>query len=231
MLSRHRAVLALTAYLLLLGVHLAAQAAGAEAWTRPTQVLLAPVLAVVLLVAPVPASRLTRLVLLGLVLSWLGDWLPAVVGEDAAFVAMVGAFALAQASYAAAFWPLRADSVTGTGWPVAYGLAAAALVLVCAPGADGLLAAVVGYAVVITVMAVLATGVHPLAAVGGVVFMASDALIALEAFVPDWDLPAQSFWVMATYGVAQLMLVLGVLARARAMASTERRAGAIALPS
>lgn len=217
MLSRSRAVLALTAYVLVLGVHLVAQLVEAGAWTRPTQVALMPLLALVVLTAPVPRGRLTGWVLVGLAFSWLGDWLPAVVGEDAAFLAMVGAFAVAQACYAVAFWPLRADSVTGTGWPVAYGLAAAALVLVCAPGTGDLLGPVVGYAVVITVMAVLATGVHRLAAVGGVLFMASDALIALEAFVPDWEIAAHSWWVMLTYGLAQLLLVLGVLARSAAV--------------
>lgn len=213
MLTRHRGVLALAAYLIDLTVHLVAQVRSLETCIGVTQWLLMPLLALVVWFAPVPRSDLIRWVLVALACSWLGDFLPHFVSGDAAFLVLVGAFAVAQAIYAHAFWPMRKDSVTGSAWPVAYAAVAAALVLVCAPGAGSLLVAVVGYAVVITVMAVLATGVHRLTGIGGVVFMCSDALIALEAFVPRWDLPGQSFWVMLTYGAAQLLLVLGVLAR------------------
>jgi uncharacterized membrane protein YhhN len=213
MLSRHRGVLALAAYLADLAVHQTAQLRGQETWVDVTQWLLMPLLALVLWLAPVPKGDLTRWVLVAIGCSWLGDFLPHFLSGDAAFLVMVGAFAAAQATYARAFWPMRKDSVTGSAWPVAYAAAAACLVLVCAPGAGSLLGAVVAYALVITVMAVLATGVNRLAWLGGVVFMCSDALIALEAFVPRWDLPGQSFWVMLTYGAAQLLLVLGVLAR------------------
>ena len=213
MLTRHRGVLALAAYLADLTVHLVAQARGQETLIGVSQWLLMPLLALVVWLAPAPMSALTRWVLVAIACSWLGDFLPHFVSGDAAFLVLVGAFAVAQAAYARAFWPLRQDSVTGSAWPVAYAAAAAGLVLVCAPGAGPVLSAVVVYAVVITVMAVLATGVHPLTGIGGVLFMCSDALIALEAFVPRWDLPGQSFWVMLTYGAAQLLLVLGVLAR------------------
>ncbi len=225
MLSRHRAVLPLAAYACDLTVHLVAQARDTDILIGLTQWLLVPLLALVVVLAPVPRGHLTRWVLVALCFSWLGDVLPHFVGGDGAFLVLVGAFAVAQAAYARAFWPLRAGSVTGSAWPVAYAAAATALVLLCAPGAGPLLAAIVVYAAVITVMAVLATGVHPLAGLGAVVFMASDALIALEAFVPRWDLPGQSFWVMLTYGLAQLLLVLGVLARsARRDATVAARA-------
>lgn len=215
MLSRHRGVLALAAYLVDLTVHLVAQGRSLETTADVTQWLLMPLLGLVVWSAPVSRSVLTQWVLVAIAFSWLGDLLPHFVSGDAAFLVLVGAFAAAQATYAHAFWPMRKDSLAGrgSGWPVAYAVAAAGLVLLCAPGAGGLLAAVVAYAVVITVMAVLATGVHPIAGIGGVVFICSDALIALEAFVPKWDLPGQSFWVMLTYGAAQLLLVLGVLAR------------------
>lgn len=225
MLTRSRAILPLGVYAGDLTAHLVAQTRDAEAWIGVTQWLLVPLLALVVVLAPVPKGQLTRWVLIALACSWLGDFLPHFVGGDGAFLVLVGAFAVAQAAYARAFWPLRADSVTGSAWPVAYAAAATVLVLLCAPGAGSLLAAIVVYAVVITVMAVLATGVHPLAGIGAVLFMGSDALIALEAFVPEWDLPGQSFWVMLTYGVAQLLLVLGVLARsARHEATVAARA-------
>lgn len=223
MLTRHRGVLALAAFLADLTLHLVVQVLGRATAIDITQWLLMPLLALVVWCAPVPKSVLTGRVLLAIGFSWLGDFLPHFVSGDAAFLVMVGAFAAAQAVYARAFWPMRHDSVIGSAWPVAYGAAAAGLVVVCAPGAGPLLGAVVAYAVVITLMAVLATGVNRLAGIGGVVFMCSDALIALEAFVPRWDLPGQSFWVMLTYGAAQLLLVLGVLAAASLGARPTRR--------
>lgn len=223
MLPRHRGVLALAAYLADLAVHLVAQVRSLETVADATQWLLMPLLGLVVWWAPVSRSALTQWVLVAIACSWLGDLLPHFVSGDAGFLVLVAAFAAAQATYAWAFWPMRSESLAGrgSGWPVAYAAVAACLVLVCAPGAGGLLAAVVAYAVVITAMAVLATGVHVLAGIGGVVFICSDALIALEAFTPKWDLPGQSFWVMATYGAAQLLLVLGVLARSARHRATD----------
>lgn len=43
--------------------------------------------------------------------------------------------------------------------------------------------------------------------------MLSDALIALDAFVPTWQLPANDFWVMATYCLGQALLAAGVAGR------------------
>ena len=47
---------------------------------------------------------------------------------------------------------------------------------------------------------------------GGAFFLVSDGLIAIDAF-SDLDLPAHDVSVMATYVVAQLLLVLGVIRR------------------
>ena len=72
--------------------------------------------------------------------------------------------------------------------------------------------AVLVYGLCLGTMAVLATGVHRLAWVGGAFFLVSDGLIAIDAF-SDLDLPAHDVSVMATYVVAQLLLVLGVIRR------------------
>ena len=76
-----------------------------------------------------------------------------------------------------------------------------ALVGACAAGADALLVPVLAYGACLGTMAV-ATGVNRLTAVGGAVFIVS---------VPAFGLPAQGFGVMATYVVAQALLVAGVL--------------------
>jgi uncharacterized membrane protein YhhN len=67
------------------------------------------------------------------------------------------------------------------------------------------------YGALLGTMAVLATGVNLLTAVGGALFLVSDGLIALDAFAAGFDLPAQGFWVMATYVAAQSLIVAGVL--------------------
>ena len=71
---------------------------------------------------------------------------------------------------------------------------------------------VVVYGLALTTMAVLSTGVSTLAGVGGAVFMASDALIALGEFT-GIDLPQQDFWVMLTYVAGQTLIVLAVMSR------------------
>lgn len=166
-------------------------------------------------------SRLRGFVLAGLVFSWLGDTVPHFVGGTVgstepgftSFLVLIAMFAIAQTLYAVAFWPCRSRSVLRTPWLLAYLGAAAVMVALCAPGAGALLPAVVVYALLIALMAVLATGVNRLTATGAVLFMVSDSIIALGAFAPWWNVPGQGFWVMSTYALAQLLIALGVLTR------------------
>ncbi|MGN6240365.1 MAG: lysoplasmalogenase [Cellulosimicrobium cellulans] len=216
-------------------VHLAAQLAGASTLADTSQWFLMPVLAGCLWLATRPAtdegrrrSRLVRLTLVALCFSWLGDTAPDLADGDAAFLVMVGFFLCAQVTYTIAFWPFRASSVLRRPLALApYLLAFLVLVAACAPGAGSLLLPVVVYGACLVLMAVTATGVDRLAAVGGAVFLVSDALIALDAFAPWYALPAHGFWVMLTYVVGQLLLVLGVLRRERAAAvPAEEKGGA-----
>ena len=223
-------------------VHLGAQLLGADAVARWTQWALMPVLAWAFLAAvPVAAarshpgssrpshspSRLRALVTAGLVFSWFGDTMPHFVGGTVgstdpgitAFLVLGAMFAVAQALYAVAFWPYRHRSALRGPWVFAYLIAAGVMVALCTPGAGPLLPAVVVYALLIAVMAALATGIHPLSGAGAIAFMASDSIIALNAFAPWWNVPGQGFWVMSTYATAQLLIVLGVVARTRRVES------------
>lgn len=194
--------------------HLVAQLAGAGPVATVTQWLLMPALAaVVLRGAARPRSRLTRMSLLALGFSWLGDSVPSLFAGDTRFLTMVGLFLCAQVTYAVAFWPTRARSVLRRPVVAAYVGAFSILLATCAPGAGSLLVPVVCYGLCLTFMAVLATGVHPLTAVGGAVFLVSDGLIALDAFAGWYDPPVPSFWVMATYLAGQALIAAGVLAR------------------
>lgn len=208
----------LACFLALAAAHLAVQLLGPGAWSRPTQVLLMPALALVVLAAAQrPRPRPVLLVLTALFFSWLGDGLPALADGDTAFLLMVGGFLVAQVVYVFAFWPYRAQSALyRRRWLLApYAGFVAALVWVCAPHTGGLLVPVLVYGLVLGLMAVLATGVNAWTAAGGALFLVSDALIALRAFAPGFEVPQGGFWVMSTYIAAQALIALGVLRRTR----------------
>ena len=153
------------------------------------------------------------LTLVALGLSWLGDSAPRLTDGDAAFLVMVAFFLLAQVAYIVAFWPYRTNSVLYQRRPLLLGYVAAVagLVAACVGGAAGMLVPVLVYGALLGTMAVLATGINLLTAVGGALFLVSDGLIALDAFAGGFDLPGQGFWVMATYIAAQTLIVGGVL--------------------
>lgn len=199
---------------LVTAVHLLAQLAGTDLLADLTQVVLMPLLAGVLWCeTSAPRSRLVTLTLVALGFSWLGDTAPKLASGDAGFLVMVGFFLLAQAVYIVAFWPFRHESVLHRrrGLLLVYVAVVVALVAACAGGAGGLLVPVLVYGACLGTMAVLSTGVNRLTALGGALFLVSDGLIALDAFADGFSLPAQGFWVMATYVAAQLLIVLGVL--------------------
>ncbi|MFL6151256.1 MAG: lysoplasmalogenase [Ornithinibacter sp.] len=211
-------------------VHLGAQLGGGGVVADATQVLLMPLLAGVLWCeAPSPRCRLVTLVLVALGLSWLGDSAPKLVEGDASFLVMVGFFLLAQVAYIAAFLPYRAGSVLHVhrGRLVAYLACVVVLVAVCAAGAAAMLVPVLLYGGCLGAMAVLSTGVNRLTALGGALFLVSDGLIALDAFVDGFGLPLQGFWVMATYLAAQAALVAGVLLEQTGSPSTPAQTDAV----
>lgn len=195
-------------------VHLLGQLLSAGTVTAVSQPLLMPLVLGILLCAGV-RGRLVTLSAVALGFSWLGDTVPRFLDGDAAFLSMVGLFLVAQVVYVVAFWPWRSHSVLGDlrrrWWP--YAVVVLALVVACAPHAGSLLVPVLAYGLVLGLMAALATGVGRAVGIGGALFLASDALIALEAFAPWWEVPLQGFWVMLTYLAAQLMITLGVIYR------------------
>lgn len=194
-------------------VHLTGQLfASASFVTQVSQVLLMPALAALLMTATLPPrSRLVQLGLVALLFSWVGDTLPRFLSGDAALLGMIAGFLVAQIVYAMAFYPYRRRSIASKPLLVAPYLAAAVVLLaVCIPGAGVLAVPIIIYAAAIVVMAVLATGLGSVGAVGGVLFLLSDSLIALRAFT-DIALPGHSFWVMLTYIAGQILLVHAIL--------------------
>lgn len=196
-------------FVVLAFAHLAAQLSGVERAATVTQWLVMPALAAAVWYAT--GAPRNRLLLLALGFSWLGDSVPSLFDGDARFLTMVGLFLCAQITYIVAFLPAWRRSVLRKPALAAYVAVFVLLLVACAPGAGGLLVPVVCYGLCLTSMAVLATGVHPLTAVGGAVFLVSDGLIALDAFAGWYDPPVPGFWVMVTYLTGQALIAAGVV--------------------
>lgn len=214
---------ALATFVVVALVHLGAQATAPGGVVADlTQVLLMPALAWTLLTGTAdPKSRLVRLTLLALALSWLGDTLPRFVeeGGDLGFGLMLGAFLLAQVAYVVAFLPFVGRSILRTrpALLAAY-LLPLVLLLWLMSGTSGTFMIGIGvYGITILAMAVLATGLDRVAATGAIAFLVSDALIALRAFAAV-ELPLHGLWVMLTYVVAQALIVTAVAHHDRAAA-------------
>ncbi|GAA3820480.1 lysoplasmalogenase [Cellulomonas soli] len=202
-------------YVLVVLGHLGAQLGGAERLADATQWLLMPLLAAAVLAATRwPRGRQVTASVVALGLSFLGDSAPDLVDPsgDAPFLVMVGFFLAAQVAYVVAFAPgVRRSVLYRPAAALPYLGALAVLVGVVAPHAGALLVPVAVYAGVLTAMAVLATGLGRWGALGGAVFLVSDSLIALRAFVPGLDLPLGGFLVMSTYCLGQALLAVAVV--------------------
>lgn len=181
---------------------------------RPLHYVAKPLatLLVVLMVwhAAVPQPDYRRSVLAGLLLSTLGDiWL--MLPWDA-FVAGLASFLAAHLAYLFAF--TRRVRLQPWRWPfLAYAvLAAAVLALLWPRLPDALRVPVLIYVVALAAMAAQAAVValqQPsrsagAAALGGLSFVVSDALLAIDRF--HTPLPLAPLWVLASYWVAQLLI-------------------------
>ena len=216
---------ALMGVLVMIGIiHLAAQWFEIGLVAELTQVLLMPLLAAALWAGTAaPRRPLVRLTLIALGFSWLGDTIPRFVGGEPGFLGMLGSFLIAQLVYAVAVWPWRHASLLRRPRAVwIYLLVAVVVVVLSAPGAGALLPAVMVYATAICAMALLATGLGRLGAIGGAGFVVSDSLIALDTF-GVLTLPAHNVWVMATYLVAQVLVVVAVRRAASGAPAPSRR--------
>lgn len=155
--------------------------------------------------------RLVNWVTAALLFSWVGDVLLMGDGLVLFILGLLG-FLGAQACYILGFrpyatlGPLRERPWLATPY-LAYGVG---LLLWILPDLGGLFVPVAVYTTALVTMAVLATGISPTAAVGAILFMVSDSLIALTE-LSDRLPESASRWIMPTYVMAQLLIVMGVL--------------------
>jgi uncharacterized membrane protein YhhN len=193
--------------------------------TTASKPLLMPVL-LAWLVTTAPRTRLTRLTALALGLSWLGDL--ALMGSgETWFLLGIGGFALAQITYVVAFLPLARSGLLRERPAVVAPYVAVWLgLMVFLAGRVGELFPVVAvYGALLIAMAVVALGVNRFVAVGAVLFVISDGVIALTNLA-DLAVPAAGAVVMSTYTAAQGLIAWGVRRRAEAdVDGISRRAG------
>jgi uncharacterized membrane protein YhhN len=209
----------MAAYVLVAVLNVIAEATGNGDGAALTKPLLMPLLAlwVVALAGrtwPVPL----RWLLLGVGFAWGGDLL--LMGEgDLYFLLGLVSFLVMQVCYLVAFLRVPGPGLVRA-WPIAaipYAIAWVVLVVVLWPDAGDMRLPVLVYSATIIAMALAALDLVlrlPQAmawrvAAGAGAFVVSDAIIALTAFGPLTESVRTSAAVMATYTVAQGLIVSG----------------------
>ncbi|QVQ54325.1 lysoplasmalogenase [Spiractinospora alimapuensis] len=185
---------------------------GSPEWHWVTKSLLMPLLACY--VAASVGGRVTRgipaVVMLALAASWLAD-IALLFPGTRAFLVGVSLFGVAQLAYTGVFLSLGALRRLRGRWPVplVYAVVWAGAVTLLWPMMDDLISAVAValYGALLAVMAATAAGVRFGVAVGALVFVVSDFMVGLSAGGVD----GLGQLVMATYTVAQFLIVTGLL--------------------
>jgi len=160
------------------------------------------------------AKTYRRAILAGLLMSTLGDVLLMAPGD--LFAAGLGAFLVAHVAYLTGF--VTQARLGSRLWPfLAYAALAAVLVTLLWPGVPAALrGAIVVYTVALALMAaqaaaragVLRTPAATMAAIGGAVFVISDASLAINRF--RWPFDAAEIVILGTYWLAQALIALSV---------------------
>lgn len=154
-----------------------------------------------------------RWLVTALVFSAIGDFLLALPGLRISFLGGLGAFLLAHLAYLRLFVPmagdLRAHRLIGCGLVIG---AAGALLGRFWPNLGELalpVAVYVGALAAMACAALLAQLPTPLAAIGALCFVASDAMIGMAKFLSPFDTYQLGIWW--TYAIAQALLVAGIV--------------------
>ncbi len=195
-------------------VHVWALAVGSGI-ASPTKLWLMPLLAIPVLVSVRLQPALAILLLLAAIaLSWLGDGAGAFFPGGPELPLMLLFFGLAHIAYIVLFArTLRVRRLPW--WTLVYAAWWIGMIIVLGPHTGALLPAVAAYGIVLGGTAAVAARCHPLIAVGGVFFLASDTILAFRLFMADampaWTSPL----VMLTYTLGQGLLVAGALVALR----------------
>ena len=207
-----RILLGFAPYAVVSLIHIVALAIGADAVAGPTKLLLMPLLVVAVFWGGRGSRWGTTYALLftAIAFSWLGDGAGTFFAAAPTVPIMLLFFGLAHLCYIWIFWrriPVRRVPA----WALVYGLWWGALLAILWPNLGALLIPVALYGLVLGGTAVAASRCHPLVAIGGAFFLASDTILAFRLFtpdaMPDWTSPL----VMLTYCVGQGLIAAGVM--------------------
>jgi len=215
-----RLAIPFAAYALVVAGHLVLVWRGRPARAvRVTKWLLIPALLVAVLVAvwcdragAHRSAAAIAVLCVAILASWAGDVL-----ISSSFVAGLATFAAAHVAYIVVFLGLaRSRSVP---WPALLLVVwLTVLVVVLRRHLDSKLPAVVGYGMLLGAMAATAWGVSDTTGWGGAAFLASDTVLVLQLFRPDFRRRVPQRWgdlaIMTLYCVGQGTIALGVVGRA-----------------
>lgn len=200
-------------------LHLVALAVGAELLATFTKPILMPLLFVALSWALRRATdrpargELAVFASIGILFSWAGDVL---LGAplSSGFLLGLGSFFCAHLSYLLLFLrPLRRRRLPWAAllllpWWVL-------LLIVLAPHLGALIVPVAIYGLVLGAVAAAALACNRWVAVGALLFLASDTLLALKQFLPDFGFWQADFLIMLLYIAGQGLISYGVVRAAR----------------
>lgn len=202
-------------YSIIGAVHLGAIFLGAADVSTWTKFALMPALLFALLLSlPARRSEVALWAGLAVVLSWAGDVLLEVPG-DAAFLLGLGSFLLAHVCYLVLFIrPLRRRRWSW--WSLIYGAWLFALLTPLLLFAGSFAVPITVYGIVLCVAAAAATGTSSTIAVGALLFLASDSVLAMRLFLPGFVVPNSGVIIMVLYILGQGLIIAGTVAAARA---------------
>ncbi|MFT4164355.1 MAG: lysoplasmalogenase [Microlunatus sp.] len=205
-MPHRRSTVALSCFVAVAIVGLIAEFAAWHGVNWICRLLLMPLLVWLCWAGAVRRTRLLTLVMIALGFSWLGDF------AGFTILLKIGFFLIAQILYIVAFRPYwRHSLLRRPPLLIAYVVALAALIGVSAVAAGPLGVPVAVYGASLALMAVLATGVSRLTGIGGLLFLLSDIVLAVEFFIAPGAIPHGAFVNMAIYLPAQLLIALGTL--------------------
>jgi hypothetical protein len=190
----------------------------------PTKLLLLPLLALPVLVSVrrIPSRGTLALLLAALLFSWLGDGAGAFFPDGPELPLMLLFFGIAHLAYIALF-VRHLTRRRMPWWALVYAAWWITMMIGLGPHVGELLIAVAIYGLILGSTAAFSTRCHPIVAVGGAFFLASDTILALRLFLPDslpaWSSPA----VMLTYTLGQGLIVAGALISVRSPLPTRRK--------
>lgn len=206
------------AYFVLSAIHLVAVGADITWLEWATKPVLMPLLALWLFTRNGP-----RLMIAGLLFSALGDVL---LQFDDLFIFGMAGFAAAHVCYVTYFVRNGASSALKRKWwiAIAYVAVWAALMAWLWSGLDALQIPVAAYSLLLFSTGAFSAAYGGRAALGGMLFVISDSLIAVRLAAEDTytSLPLGGVWIMATYLAAQYLLASGTARSAVTAAATPR---------